>query len=130
VVESDRNIAERLAREGIPAVWGDSTRPEVLMAARPDTARLLVLALPDAGEARQVLEIIRAANPKIQAAARAHDDSESAYLAGAGVGLVIMGEREIALGMADFAMQRLGIHARQAQATVDSLRAALEEGEE
>lgn len=130
VVESDRNIAERLSREGTPAVWGDSTRPEVLMAARPEHAKLLVLALPDAEETRQVLEVIRAANPKIQAAARAHDDSETSYLSGAGVGLVIMGEREIALGMADFAMQRLGIQARQAQATVDSLRAALEEGEQ
>lgn len=130
VVEADRNIAERLAREGIPAIWGDSTRPEVLAAARPAQAKLLVLALPDAEETRRVLDIIRAANPKIQAAARAHDDSETSYLAAAGVGLVIMGEREIALGMADFAMQRLGIHARQAQATVDSLRAALEDEDE
>ncbi len=127
VIESDRNMAERLSREGVPAIWGDSTRPEVLEAARPDAARLLVLALPDAEEARQVLEIIRAANPAILAAARSHDDSETTYLSGVGVGLVIMGEREIALGMADYAMQRLGINARQAQATVDSLRAALEE---
>ncbi len=126
VVESDRHIAERLARAGTPAVWGDSTRPEVLHAARPETARLLVLALPDAEEARRVLEIIRAANPTILAAARSHDDSETAYLTGEGVGLVVMGEREIALGMADFAMQRLGVVAQTAQATVDALRARMD----
>ena len=126
VVESARHIAERLARAGTPAVWGDSTRPEVLHAARPETARLLVLALPDAEEARRVLEIIRAANPKILAAARSHDDSETAYLTGEGVGLVVMGEREIALGMADFAMQRLGVAAQTAQATVDALRARMD----
>ncbi len=39
-----------------------------------------------------------------------------------GVGLVMMGEREVALGMADYAMQRLGVAASTAQATVDVLR--------
>jgi len=102
----------------------------VLHAARPEAAKLLVLALPDAEETRRVLEIIRAANPGIVAAARSHDDSESAYLAQEGVGLVVMGEREIALGMAEFAMRRLGLDAEQSQATVDALRAALGEGGE
>jgi CPA2 family monovalent cation:H+ antiporter-2 len=36
-----------------------------------------------------------------------------------------MGERETALGMADFAMQRLGLDAAAAQDTVDELRAAM-----
>jgi monovalent cation:H+ antiporter-2, CPA2 family len=40
-----------------------------------------------------------------------------------GVGLVVMGEREIALAMAEFAMQRLGLDLETAQETVDALRA-------
>uniref|UniRef100_UPI0022EAA990 cation:proton antiporter n=1 Tax=Falsiroseomonas oryzae TaxID=2766473 RepID=UPI0022EAA990 len=32
-VEDDRAAAERLAAEGVPVVWGDATRPEVLEAA-------------------------------------------------------------------------------------------------
>jgi monovalent cation:H+ antiporter-2, CPA2 family len=48
VVEADRAEAERLRARGVPVVWGDAARPEVLAAARPERARLLLLALPDA----------------------------------------------------------------------------------
>ena len=86
-------------------------------AARPEAARLVVLALPDAAESRRVLELLRAANPGIQAAARAHDDATGrcCWPPRPG-GLAVMGEREIALGIADFAMRRLGVEVAAAQA--------------
>jgi len=124
VIESDHELAESLRAEGVPVVWGDATRPEVLKAARPETARLLVLALPDAAGSRRVLQLARAANPDIIAVARAHDEEEAAFLEREqGVGLVVMGEREIALGMADFVMTRLGVGAAEALQTVEALRA-------
>lgn len=124
VIEADRIGAERARAAGLRVIWGDAARPEVLQAARPETARLVVLALPDAAEARRVLQLVRAANPEIQAAARAHDDDDMAELTGeGGVALAVMGEREIALGIADFALRRLGVDAAEAQATVDRLRA-------
>jgi CPA2 family monovalent cation:H+ antiporter-2 len=123
VIEADRRVAERARSLGVPVIWGDAARPEVLEAARPEAARLVVLALPDAAEARRVLQQIRAVNPDIQAAARAHDDADMVQLQGAGgVALAVMGEREIALGIADFALRRLGVGVEEAQATVDSLR--------
>ncbi len=124
VVEADHVIAETLRAQGIPTVWGDATRSEVLAAARPASARLIVLGMPDAAGCRSVLDLARAANPGIIAAARAHDEEEAAFLeAEQGMGLVVMGEREIALGMADFAMTRLGVPADDALRTVDDLRA-------
>jgi CPA2 family monovalent cation:H+ antiporter-2 len=126
VLEADRLAAERAMAAGIPTIWGDAARPEVLAAARPGAARLVVLALPDAAEAQRVLALVRAANPGILAAARAHDDADMALLTGpTGVGLAVMGEREIALGIADYAMQRLGVDAAAAQRTVDGLRAGM-----
>jgi CPA2 family monovalent cation:H+ antiporter-2 len=123
VVEEDRAGAERLLAEGIPAIWGDASRPEVLHAAAPERARILILALPGALEAREVLRLARQSNPAILTVVRSHSETETGWLeAEAGVGLVMMGEREIALGMADYAMQRLGIAASTAQATVDVLR--------
>ncbi len=123
VVEENRAAAERLQAEGVPVVWGDASRPEVLAAAVPERARLLVVALPGAVEARAVLELARAANPTIGAVVRTHSEEEAALLeADEGIGLVMMGEREVALGMADYAMQRLGVAASTAQATVDVLR--------
>ncbi|NKE43251.1 sodium:proton antiporter [Roseomonas frigidaquae] len=123
VMEENRAAVERLTAEGIPAIWGDATRPEVFAAAHPERARILILALPGALEAREVLRLARQANPAIQTVVRSHSETETSWLeAEAEVGLVMMGEREIALGMADFAMQRLGIAASTAQATVDVLR--------
>ncbi|MFC7474181.1 cation:proton antiporter [Dankookia sp. GCM10030260] len=124
VIEADRRSAEAARAAGVPVIWGDASRPEVLQAARPETAGLVVLALPDAAESRRVLQLVRAANPEIQAAARAHDDADMAVLQGeGGVALAVMGEREIALGIADFALRRLGVEVAAAQATVDALRA-------
>lgn len=126
VVEGDRRTAEHAKASGFPAIWGDASRPEVLAAARPEAARLVVLALPDAQESARVLALVRRANPSVAAAVRAHTDDEVAVLTrDAAVGLVVMGERETALGMADFAMQRLGLDAATAQDTVDALRAAM-----
>ena len=126
VIEGDRRNAEHAKAAGVPAIWGDATRPEVLAAARPEAARLVVLALPDAEESARVLAMVRRANPGVAAAVRAHSDDEVELLTrDAAVGLVVMGERETALGMADFALRRLGLDAAVAQDTVDTLRAAM-----
>ena len=117
---------ERARAEALPVIWGDAARDEVLQAARPRQAKLLILALPGAYEARQVMALVRAVNPTIEIAVRTHDDDEIAWLRQeASVGLAVMGEREVALGMADFALQRLGVPASTAQATVDVLRARM-----
>lgn len=123
-VEENRTAAEALAARGTAAIWGDATRPEVLHAAGLDGARLLVVALPGAVEARAVLALARAANPAIHAVVRTHSNEEAMLLeAEEGVGLVMMGEREVALGMADYAMQQLGVSAANANATIEALRA-------
>jgi CPA2 family monovalent cation:H+ antiporter-2 len=126
VIEEDRRIAQALYRSGQAVVWGDATRPEVLVAAAPESARLLVIALPGAWQAREVIRLARHANPAIEVAVRTHADEEVAWLTGdAQVDFAVMGEREVALGIADFAMQRLGVEAAEAQATVDKLRAGM-----
>lgn len=123
-IEEDRVQAERLMAAGVPVVWGDATRPEVFAAAAAKSAKLLVLALPGPLEARAVLEMAREANPAIRAVVRSHSEAEAGWLeAEDGVELVMMGEREVALGMADYAMQQLGVAASTAQATVDVFRA-------
>jgi CPA2 family monovalent cation:H+ antiporter-2 len=124
VIEAHHATAEALRLAGVPVVWGDASRSEVLLAARPETASIIVLAMPEAAGCRRVLDLARAANPGIMAAARAHDNEEAAFLEREqGMGLVVMGEREIALGMADFAMNRLGVPPAEATVTIEALRA-------
>jgi len=126
VIEADHRQAERLRAQGTLTVWGDATDPEVLAGARPETARLLVVALPVAFLAQRVVELACAANPGIDIAVRAHADEEVALLSTLdGVGLVVMGEREVALGASDYVLQRFGVDAASAQATMDALRAGM-----
>jgi CPA2 family monovalent cation:H+ antiporter-2 len=124
VVEANRRLAEALRASGTTVIYGDATREEVLAAAQPQQARLIVIALPDAFQARRVLEIAQKLHPGIDTVVRTHSDEEAIYLAEkVGVGLAVMGEREIAIGISQFALQRLGIGADEAHTTMERLRA-------
>ena len=64
---------------------------------------LLFVAIPEAFEAGQIVQQARRANPGLPIVARAHFDAEVEHLLSLGASKVIMGEREIALAMLDFA---------------------------
>jgi CPA2 family monovalent cation:H+ antiporter-2 len=129
VIESNRKLAEKVKAEGVRVVYGDATHEDVLNAALPRTARLIVVALPDAFQTRRVIALARKLNPEIETVVRTHSEAEALYLAESGVGLAVIGEREIAVGMSDFALQRLGVETHEARATVDQLRGSKSRGE-
>jgi CPA2 family monovalent cation:H+ antiporter-2 len=122
VVEGQWTVSKAGRVSGAPVIFGDATQPEVLKAARPRHARLLVVALPDAFQSRRVIELVRKVNPEIGIVARVHSDEEYHYLTGLGVGLAIMGEREIAHSMSDYVLRHMGLDAARAQKVVDVLR--------
>jgi monovalent cation:H+ antiporter-2, CPA2 family len=109
VVERDRLLFEALQRRGIPAVYGDATARGVLEAAQIASARLLIVASPDGFQARRILELSRTANPHIETVVRTHSEEEFAYLQKQGVGLALMGERELARGMGEHVLRVLGV---------------------
>lgn len=122
VIEDDWQSAEALRRQKQPVVYGDATRLEVLQAARPEAARLLVVAVPDRFVARQIIELARSLNPRIGTVVRTHTDEDVAWLTGQAIGLVVMSERETALGMAEYALREFEQEAEAAKATIDALR--------
>src|SRR5690606_21908710 len=97
VEDSDKRVAA-LREEGIEAVPGNAVSEDVLAMANPGAARTVVVAIPDAFEAGQVVQQARAANPSALIVARAHSDAEVEHLRNLGADTVIMGEREIARG--------------------------------
>lgn len=124
VIERDRVLFENLQQRGIPAVYGDATARGVLDLAHIANARLLIVASPDGFQARRILELARTANPHIETVVRTHSDEELAYLKEQGVGLALMGERELARGMGEHVLRVLGVPPARAQLLVQGESAA------
>jgi CPA2 family monovalent cation:H+ antiporter-2 len=103
VIENATGIIERLRANSIEVISGNAAEHEVLTAANLKEARLLLVAIPNGFEAGQIVEQARAANPGLDIIARAHFDAECEYLSKLGANVVIMGEREIAKSMAEYA---------------------------
>ncbi|MBR0991370.1 Kef family K(+) transporter [Bradyrhizobium japonicum] len=99
VTEVGETALAKLKQGGIETVAGNAAQPQILSATNPSRARHLVVAIPEAFEAGQIVQQARAANPDIRIIARAHADAEVDHLKGLGADVVIMGEREIARGM-------------------------------
>jgi CPA2 family monovalent cation:H+ antiporter-2 len=100
VIEDQLEVVKALRADGIPALYGNAARPGIMEAADIAAARWLLLAIPDAMEAGQIIEHARRANPRIEVVARAHSNAEVLHLERHGATHTIMVEREIAEGMA------------------------------
>ncbi|RUU78861.1 Kef family K(+) transporter [Mesorhizobium sp. M7A.T.Ca.TU.009.01.1.2] len=101
VIEDADKTLTKLKADSIETVAGNAANAEVFAAANPEGASRLILAIPNAFEAGQIVLRARAANPGINVIARAHSDAEVEHLKGLGADTVIMGEREIARGIVE-----------------------------
>ena len=122
IVEASRDVAERLREAGLPVIYGDATRPEVLADAHLERARLLVVAAPDAYQARAILELARRVNPDLQIIARTQSDAERAWLEERGVAQALVGERELAVSLTRAALRRFGVAHDMEQVAPRTLR--------
>jgi CPA2 family monovalent cation:H+ antiporter-2 len=128
VIDQDRQRVEALRARGLPAIYGDATTPGVLEAADTDKARLLVIATPEGYQTRRIIELARALSPDIDTAVRTHSESEVAYLERQGVGIAIMGDRELSFGLMEYALRSLGMPAENARLMVQNVRVSGEGG--
>jgi monovalent cation:H+ antiporter-2, CPA2 family len=106
VIEDRHELVDRLRARGIETIHGNGAAPDVVAAANLAKARSLLVAIPDAFEAGQIVEQGRAANPRLEIIARSHSDEEVEYLGRCGADLIIMGENEIARRMVERALGR------------------------
>ena len=122
VIERDRRRVEDLHARGVKAIFGDAGAPGLLAAAGVDRARLLVIAMPDRLQARRILAMAKDANPAIESVVRTHSEAEHDYLERNGVGLAVVAERELSLGMMAYALRCLGLREGETRLYVQSWR--------
>jgi CPA2 family monovalent cation:H+ antiporter-2 len=101
VVEDSEGRAAAAMAKGIEVVMGNAAASKVLNLANVAAASAVVIAIPNAFEAGQATEQTRKQNPNVLIVARAHSDEEESHLKSLGANVVILGEREIGLGMID-----------------------------
>jgi CPA2 family monovalent cation:H+ antiporter-2 len=107
VIEERQEVVDKLRARGVEAISGNAGQPGLLEAANIAAARWLISAIPNPFENGNLVEHGRVANPGLEIIARAHSDAEVEYLKQYGADFIIVGEREIARGMAEHIEGRL-----------------------
>jgi CPA2 family monovalent cation:H+ antiporter-2 len=107
VAEQNREVVDALRRQGVPAVSGDASTPEVLIQAHVARAAMLVIAIPDTVHVRPMVDIARTLHPGIAIVVRSHGEDEAEMLRGERLGEVFLGEQELARGMAEHILAKL-----------------------
>ncbi len=92
VIEQNLNLVRLSLENGLPVIYGDASYEHVLAAARPQHARILVVALPDFGTTRAVVHRLRRLNPTAHIVARAQQAENEAPLRIAGANAVVVPE--------------------------------------
>lgn len=109
VAEQNREIVAHLRANKIAAIFGDSSAPQALLQAHVARASMLIIAIPDTFNARQMIKAARAVNRKIEILVRAHDDEEANLLFQEKVTKVFYSEYELAQSISAYALKRYGI---------------------
>ena len=115
VIERDHLMLASAQADGVATLVGDASAPGVLTAAGIERARLIVVATPDSFQARRIVEIAHQIKPGIDIVVRTHSSDEMQALESMHVGRVVMGERELANGMLEYALRSLGVPPERAR---------------
>jgi CPA2 family monovalent cation:H+ antiporter-2 len=109
VADENREVVERLRRQGKVAVAGDAAIPETLIQAHIANASMLIIAVPDDAGVRKMIETATTLNPKIEVVIRTHSDEVAGLLRKEKAGAVFMGEHELAMAMTNHVLTRMGL---------------------
>jgi CPA2 family monovalent cation:H+ antiporter-2 len=108
VVEMNLDTVRDLGAGGELAVYGDSTRPEILKAAGAGDAKYLLITVPDVLVRTLVIITAKELNPELKVFVRARYIKERAWLEEVGATQICTEEAETALGLAKLLLREVG----------------------
>ena len=104
VIEDDADRVAQARAHGLPTVRGNVANRRVMLEAAPARANLAIFAMPQALEAGEAIERLKAVNPAISVLARAHSEAQVKHLLEHGADAAVLAERELAYSLADMVM--------------------------
>ena len=104
VIDDNGDHVAKAHAAGIPGIRGSAAADRVLAEARPEQAKIAILAIPQPLEAGEALAKLRALNPSLTLLARAHSDAEVKHLLEHGADGAVLTERELAYSLAEMVM--------------------------
>jgi CPA2 family monovalent cation:H+ antiporter-2 len=124
VVEINADRATAARRDGRGVVYGDVTRAEVLAFAGARDARVLVLAMSDAGATRRAADVARRLNARIHILARTRYVTEIEPLTLAGADEVVAEEYETSIEIFTRVLRRFLVPRDDVERSVQAIRAS------
>jgi voltage-gated potassium channel Kch len=115
VIENDPYVFERMRAAGIPGVFGDATRADVLEQAGIRDARLCALTYSSPSDGLLTAQAARMLNPRIDVVARSTADGVT-LLRRAGASEVVDPEFETSLEFVRHVLHRFGVDGREISA--------------
>jgi CPA2 family monovalent cation:H+ antiporter-2 len=125
VVEQSREVIESMREKGIPVIYGDAARPEVLKDAHIERASVVIVATPDAYQARAILALAHQLNPGVPVIVRTHSEAEREFLEESGAARAMVGESELAVSLMREVMRRVDAPVDMGQVASRILRLAV-----
>ncbi len=108
-IESNASRLAQSRRLGVPVVYGDASRPELLSKLHLARARAVVLTMDDTAAALHAVHAVRQLAPDVHITARARDERHARTLLDAGATLVVPETLESSLKVADSVLQVMGV---------------------
>ena len=109
VIDLDPTTVAGLNRYGTKTHFGDASRPELLLTAGIENARLLVIAIDNREQALSIARFAREVNPNIDIVARAYDRLHTFDLYQAGADEIVRETFDAAIRAGKRALERLGM---------------------
>ena len=109
IAEENREIVEKLRSQGIAAVSGEATEPNVLIQAHIQHARLLVISPMDILDIHRIVDISKQLTPEIQVLICAESKEEAAVIRQENLGEVFYAKEEMAKNMSHHILNQIEI---------------------
>ena len=115
IAEENREIVEKLRAQGIAAVSGEATEPNVLIQAHIQHARLLVISPMDILDIHRIVDISKQLNPEIQVLICAESKEEAVVIREENIGEVFYAKEEMSKNMSHHILSQIEL-AHQSEA--------------